>query len=165
MTPGLNVSAELVGDREIVISWVFDAPVHLVWTAWTDPEHISKWWGPRGFNAPPSSVELRPGGTFRVELNGPDGKIYPCTGTFSEIIPNKKIVYEGPPNEPAGCGAGIPPQATVTITFTERGDRTELTIHTLLESTEHRAAARAEGFIEGWQQSLNRLAEFIVKEI
>lgn len=164
MTPEPNVTAQLVGEREIVISRVFDAPVELLWTAWTDPKHISAWWGPRGFDAPPSSVDLRSGGQFRIDLNGPDGKVYPCKGTFREVIPHQKIVYDGPANEPAGCGAGIPPQATVTITFADRGEQTELTIHTLLVSAEHRQAARAEGFIEGWQQSLNRLAEFIVKD-
>lgn len=163
MNPEVNVSAELRGDREIVISRVFDAPRKLVWSAWTDPKHISQWWGPRGFDAPPCEIDLRPGGNFVVNLNGPDGNIYPCRGTFREVIEPERIVYDGPPNEPAGCGAGIPPDATVTITFDEIDAGTELTIHTLLASEQHRQAARAEGFIEGWQQSLNRLAEEIEK--
>ncbi|HMS09802.1 MAG TPA: SRPBCC domain-containing protein, partial [Pyrinomonadaceae bacterium] len=69
------------------------------------------------------------------------------------------IVYDGPANEPAGCGAGIPPNATVTVTFAAEGSQTELTIHTLLASEADRVAARDEGFIAGWQDSLERLAE------
>jgi uncharacterized protein YndB with AHSA1/START domain len=161
MTPEPNVTADLVGDREIVISRIFDAPRELVWSAWTDPGHISSWWGPRGFSAPPGEIDLRTGGNFLLNLHGPDGNIYPCKGTFREVVEPERIVYDGPPNEPAGCGAGIPPASTVTVTFTELGEKTELTIHTVLDSEAHRAAARNEGFIEGWQQSLNRLAEQI----
>jgi Uncharacterized conserved protein len=158
-----DVAAELRGDREIVISRVFDAPRELVWSVWTDPKHISEWWGPRGFDAPPCDIDLRPGGIFLVNLNGPDGKLYPCKGTFREVIEPERIVYDGPRNEPAGCGAGIPPDATVIITFEELNAGTELTIHTKLASEQHRQAARAEGFLEGWQQSLERLAEHIEK--
>ncbi|QYO66529.1 SRPBCC domain-containing protein [Leptolyngbya sp. 7M] len=163
ISPEQNVSGELKGDREIVISRIFDAPRQLVWKAWTDPNHISSWWGPRGFDAPPCEVDLRPGGTFLINLNGPDGNIYPCKGTFREVVEPERIVYDGPPNEPAGCGAGIPPDATVTVIFADIGKQTKLTIHTLLASEDHRIAARNEGFIEGWQQSLNRLAEEIEK--
>lgn len=151
--------AEMQGDREIVVSRRFDAPRELVWQAWTDPQAIAEWWGPRGFDAPPCEIDLRPGGKFQVDLNGPDGKIYPCKGTFREIVEPERIVYDGPANEPAGCGAGIPPNATVTVTFAAAGGQTELTIHTLLASEADRVAARDEGFIPGWQDSLERLAE------
>lgn len=151
--------AEMKGEREIVVSRRFDAPRELVWRAWTDPQAIAEWWGPRGFDAPPCEIDLRPGGRFQIDLNGPDGKIYPCKGTFREIVEPERIVYDGPANEPAGCGAGIPPNATVTVTFAEDGGRTELTIHTLLASEADRDAARDEGFIPGWQDSLERLAE------
>lgn len=147
------------GDREIVISRNFDAPRRIVWAAWTDPKHIAQWWGPDGFNAPPCEIDLREGGSFLVELTGPDGNVYPCRGVFREVVEPERIVYDGPPNEPAGCGAGIPPNATVTVTFAEAGSGTRLTIHTLLASASDRAAAAAEGFIPGWQQSLERLAD------
>jgi uncharacterized protein YndB with AHSA1/START domain len=157
-TPAATPS-EFVGDREIVISRVFEAPRELLWNAWTDPAHIASWWGPRGFTAPPCEIDLRPGGEFLVVLDGPDGNKYPCRGVFKEIVENEKLVYEGPANEPAGCGAGIPPNALVTVTFTDRGGETELTIHTVLDSSESRKAAAAEGFVAGWNDSLDRLAE------
>ena len=158
-TPAAQPS-EFVGDREIVISRVFNAPRDLVWNAWTDPAHIASWWGPRGFSAPPCEVDLRPGGEFVVILDGPDGNKYPCRGVFKEVVEKEKIVYDGPPNEPAGCGAGIPPNARVTVTFEERSpEATRLTIHTVLDSAESRAAAAAEGFVAGWNDSLDRLAE------
>lgn len=157
-TPAATPS-EFVGDREIVISRVFEAPRELLWNAWTDPAHIASWWGPRGFTAPPCEIDLRPGGEFLVVLDGPDGNKYPCRGVFKEIVEYEKLVYEGPANEPAGCGAGIPPNALVTVTFTDRGGDTELTIHTVLDSSESRKAAAAEGFVAGWNDSLDRLAE------
>ena len=140
--------AEMIGDREIVVSRRFDAPRELVWRAWTDPQAIAEWWGPRGFDAPPCEIDLRPGGKFQVDLNGPDGKVYPCKGTFREIVEPERIVYDGPANEPAGCGAGIPPNATVTVTFAAEGTKPAL-------PRPIRDAARDEGFIPGWQDSSN----------
>lgn len=163
MTPESTVNAELRGDREIVISRIFDAPREMVWQAWTNPDHISSWWGPGGFSAPPCEIDLRPGGQFRIDLNGPDGNIYPCKGTFREVVEPERIVYDGPAGETPGCGAGLPPDATVTVTFADQNSKTRLTIHTVLASEADRAAARSEGFIEGWEQSLDRLAETIVR--
>ena len=64
-----------VGEREIVITRVFDAPRDLVFDAWTKEEHLSKWWGPRGFTTSFQKFDMKPGGTWQFIMHGPDGVI------------------------------------------------------------------------------------------
>lgn len=153
-----NDPAVTGADREIVISRVFDAPRELVWQAWTDPKHIMQWWGPQGFHNESCATDLHVGGNFRLEMRAPDGNVYPCIGTFREIVKHDRIVYEGEAAEGHPCGAGIPPRATVTVSFAELDGKTRLTLHTRFASTERKQAAAEARFIIGWNEALDRLA-------
>lgn len=155
------MSLDLPSDREIVMTREFDAPRTLVFRAWTDPVHLARWWGPQGMAGEACRVDLRVGGEFRVELRAPDGAIYPCIGTFREIVEPERIVFTGAPDGAEGCGAGLPPNATVTVTFVEREGRTTLTIHTRLSSAADCQKAVDCGFNGGWATCLERLAEFL----
>jgi uncharacterized protein YndB with AHSA1/START domain len=90
---------------ELIITRTFNAPRALVWQAWTDPEHIMQWWGPAGFNNETCTSDLRVGGSFQLEMRAPDGNVYPCVGTFREIVNHERIVYDG---EAAEGRRGIP---------------------------------------------------------
>jgi uncharacterized protein YndB with AHSA1/START domain len=92
-------------DNVIVITRVVDAPRALVFEAFTQPQHLAQFWGPKGFSAPVCEVDLRVGGRFRVDLRGPDGATYPCTGIYREIVPGERLVYANPP----GGGAAARP--------------------------------------------------------
>lgn len=151
--------------REIVIERVFDAPRELVWEAWTNPEHVAHWWGPKGFGGAACELDLRVGGAFRLDLCAPDGSVYPCVGTFREIVKHERIVYEGEATEGHPCGAGIPPRATVTVNFAERSGKTQLTLHTRFESAESREAAADARFVVSWEEAMERLAEELLKSI
>jgi len=150
-----------IGDQIIIIRRVVDAPRALVFAAFTDPKHLAQFWGPKGFTAPACEVDLRVGGRFRVEMRGPDGKTYPCTGTYREIVPPERIVYASTASDENPCGGGLPPRALVTMTFVERAGETEITIRTLLQSAADRDAAVKGGFNAGWNDSLDRLAEML----
>ena len=78
--------------NEIVIQRVFDLPIDKIWQALTVPEFFKKWWGPKGFTCPQSSMEAKKGGKYLNCMRGPDGKEYWSTGTVKELIPNKKLV-------------------------------------------------------------------------
>jgi uncharacterized protein YndB with AHSA1/START domain len=143
---------------EVVITRTFDAPRELVWQAWTDPKHIMQWWGPAGFNNERCESDLRIGGRFQLEMRAPDGNVYPCVGTFREIVAPERIVYEGEAAEGHPCGAGIPPRAVVTISFAEQQGKTRLTLHTRFASTERKEAAAAARFVVSWEEALGRLA-------
>ena len=152
-----NTTVTLPTEREIIISRVFAASRAIVWQAWTDPAHVMQWWGPTGFENQSCELDLRVGGSFRLSMRGPDNNVYPCTGTFSEIVEHERIVYEGIADDGHACGAGLPPRATVTVSFEPHDLGTKLTIHTLLPSAEARAAARDGGYVEGWMGALDRL--------
>ncbi len=63
--------------NEIRITRIYNAPVQAVWDAWTDPKQVAEWWGPRGFTITTHSKDLRPGGSWKYTMHGPDGVDYP----------------------------------------------------------------------------------------
>lgn len=150
-------------DAIIVISRVVDAPRDLVFEAFTDPKHLTQFWGPRGFTGSRCEVDLRVGGQFRVDLRGPDGMSHPCTGVYREIVPPERIVYAGTGDDDNPCGAGLPPRSLVTMTFAAEGRKTKITVHTRLGSYADREAAIAGGFSKGWNDSLDRLEDLLTQ--
>ena len=145
-------------DRELVFTRVFDAPRELVWKAWTEPEHVSQWWGPRGFTTTIHDMDLRPGGIWRQTMHGPDGTNYPSKHVFIEVVKHERISYTltgGKEGDPVH-------QLEQTWTFEAQGDKTKLTLRMLFPS----AAAMEQivktyGAVEGAKQTLDRLAEHL----
>ena len=142
----------------IVVSRLLDAPRALVWKAWTEPEHIARWWGGKGFVISGCTIELRQGGAFRLSMHAADGAVHPCRGTFRDIVAYERIVYDGEPDDRHGCGAGLPPGARVTVTFEDEGPQTRLTVRTRFTTAAARRAADEAGYVAGWGESLERLA-------
>lgn len=152
------------GKPTIIVTRVFNAPRVLVFKAWTDPAHLARWWGPKGFTTPFCRVDLRPGGLFHYCMRSPEGRDIWGIGVYREIVAPERIVYtdafadaEGNPVPPTyyGMSAGHPPETLVTVTFTEHEGRTRLTLeHSIPESVEER-----KGTEQGWNEMLDRLAE------
>ncbi|MDR3694616.1 SRPBCC family protein [Mucilaginibacter sp.] len=113
-------------DRELLITRVLDAPVDLVWEAWTKPEHIANWWGPNSFTNTISKMDFTAGGEWDLVMHGPDGTDYKNKSIFKEIIPFKKIVYQH-------ISA---PGFIATIQFEEQGEQTLIKWHMLFETAE-----------------------------
>jgi len=145
--------------QEVVITRTFAAPRALVWRAWTDPGDIRRWWGPTESGALDCEVELRVGGRLRLQVCGPDGGLYPCHGTYREIVPMERLVLAGETDEAHPCGAGLPSRSLVTVTFAEDAGQTTVTLHTRFASAERRTAAEQAGYRRSWEISLERLAE------
>ena len=85
----------VMSEHTIVIERVFDAPRDLVWNAWTDPDEVTKWWGPEHFTTPREKIEfdLRPGGICRMTMVGPDGEEYPSDGHFGVVEPPERLSF------------------------------------------------------------------------
>ncbi|MGH8015951.1 MAG: SRPBCC family protein, partial [Candidatus Zixiibacteriota bacterium] len=126
-----NSRAENLPDREIVSTRLFDSPRELVWKAWTDPKHLAEWWGPRGFTNTFEKFDFKTGGTWRFSMHGANGKDFHNESVFTEIVKNKKIVFDH-----------IKPihKFQVTATFVEQKDKTNVTFTMLFESAEECAA-------------------------
>ena len=149
-----------VGNKpDLVITRVFDAPRSLVFAAWTDSKHLAQWWGPRDFTNPRCEVDARPGGIIRIDMCGPDGTIYPMTGTFDEIVEPERIVMT---NVAIADDAGNPLlEVRNTITFVEANGKTALTMTAHVIKATPEAAFALDGMEEGWKQTLERLADFV----
>lgn len=93
MTQHLSDSA---APNEIRIQRVYDAPLQVVWDAWTDPEQVAQCWGPRGFTLTHHSKELRTGGHWNYTMHGPDGIDYPNSTKYLEVVPLAKLVCHQP---------------------------------------------------------------------
>ena len=78
--------------ERMVVTRVFDAPRELVWKAWTDPNYVKQWWGPKGFTAPFCRMDFRVGGKYLFCMKAPDGQEYWNGGEYREIVPPEKIV-------------------------------------------------------------------------
>src|SRR5580692_2366643 len=91
----------MANKKELTLERVFDAPLEVVWKAWTDPKMLKQWWGPDNVTIPECEVDLRVGGTFYIvmeasEAMGPyKGTQWPMRAEFTEIVPNEKLSYHG----------------------------------------------------------------------
>ena len=145
--------------RSIIGSRVLDAPRALVFSVWTDPNHLAQWWGPNGFTTTTHAYDFRPVGVWRFVMHGPDGRDYQNRITFDEIVPPERIVYRH------GGGDDVEPvQFTQTVTFEDLGNgRTLLTWHGRFPSAEERARVIKEyGADKGLVQTMARLADYLV---
>ena len=154
------MSNEATADNEIVISRVYDATRELIWKAMTDPEHVTKWWGPNGFSTTIEEMDVRPGGVWKHMMHGPDGTNYPNKSIFKEVVKPERIVYShGGGKEGGGPGANF----VASWTLEDLGDgKTKLTIRMVLPSAAARDLIIKEfGAVEGGRQTLARLAEYL----
>lgn len=146
--------SEPASERELVITRVFEAPARLLFEAYTKPEHIKKWFGPKGWPVTFCEMDFRVGGHFRFAMTGPSGKQNePFGGEYLEIVPDRKLVYDNGFLKP-GSGRMI-----VTVSFDERGEETTLTIHTLFESVAMKNEHVSGGYEVGTSSSLDLLAD------
>lgn len=145
--------------NEIYITRIYEAPVGLVWDAWTDPKQVAKWWGPRGFTITTHSKDLRPGGHWAYTMHGPDGTNYENKTIYHEVEKNARLVYDHGGNDDR------PPLFRVTVTFAERSPgKTTMEMTMALESAE--AAAQTKKFIRqaSGNSTWDRLAEYLAND-
>ena len=149
-------AATTASDREIVATRVFAAPRELVFRMWTDPQHLGRWWGPRGFTTTTHAMDFRPGGVWRFTMHGPDGTDYPNKITFAEILEPQRLAY-------AHGGDGEAVHFHVTVTFEAEGpDHTRLNMRMVFPSAAAKTVTQEKyGAIEGLHQTLGRLAEHV----
>jgi uncharacterized protein YndB with AHSA1/START domain len=141
--------------RELVMKRTFDAPRTLVYEAWTEREHLERWQGaPQGFTVTVEQSDIRPGGAFRICMRSPEGVDHWLQGVYREVVAPERLVFTH-----TWLDAERKPttETLVTITFAERGGKTELTLRQSgFKSEESRA-----GHEGGWASTFDRLAEYL----
>jgi uncharacterized protein YndB with AHSA1/START domain len=141
-------------DREIVITRLVSAPRELVFKAWTDPAHVGHWWGPKGFTNTIHEMDVRPGGVWRLTMHGPDGTDYQNKIIYREIVQPELLAY----SHVSG------PYFEARVTFEAVGEKTRVTLRMLFETAAVRnLTVEKFGAIEGGQQTLARLDEYVAK--
>src|ERR1700730_19411798 len=141
-------------DREIVLTRVFDAPRHVVWDAFTKPELLKRWFGPRGWSLVVCEVDFKVGGGFRFVLRGPDGKDMGMRGVYREIVPPERSVHIESFDD-------YPGDSQVTAVFVEQGGKTTLKDTILYPSREVRDIVIKSGMEHGAAESYDKLAELL----
>ncbi len=154
-----NATSPAADPREIRLTRVYDAPVAMVWNAWTDDQQVGKWWGPRGFTITTHSKDLRPGGTWVYTMHGPDGTDYPNYTKYHEVVTHQKLVYDH-----GATAEDARPLFRVTATFTDVGGKTQLDMSMMLETVG--AAQQTRAFIKaaGGNSTWDRLGEYLEKK-
>ncbi len=161
-----NMAETTEPKKELTLTRIFNAPRDMVWKAWTDPKLIEKWWGPRGVTNPICEWDARPGGLIHIvmlagkDLGNFEGQKWPMKGTFREVTPKSRIVYESTALDDV---QDILIEHESTIDFQDLGDKTKMTMHIVITKTGPKAAFAIQGMQDGWNQCLDKLAEELEK--
>jgi uncharacterized protein YndB with AHSA1/START domain len=140
------------GDRQIVVTRVFDAPRALVFEAWTRAEHVAHWWDPSGVPLAVCEIDLRPNGAFRWVNRSPDGgEGHTFAGIYREIVPPEKLTFSSPSSL----------EQVSTLVFTEDGKKTKLTITMECASQEERDAMLRMRVDAGTARTMENLAAYL----
>ncbi|UII79161.1 SRPBCC domain-containing protein [Flagellimonas sp. CMM7] len=141
-------------NRTLTLERTFEAPIALVWEAWTQPEHVAQWWGPKGMETKVLEHDFKVGGNWKYAMRMPDGNEFIADGVYSEIVMHKKIVSTAnfkPMTE------GVEIQAI----FNADGDKTHFTFNCVHETEEYCKQQEQMGFYNGWGSVFERLHEFL----
>ncbi|KOP39346.1 polyketide cyclase [Flavobacterium sp. WLB] len=127
------------------------APTDIVWEMWTNPEHISNWWGPNGFTNTIHKMDFKEEGEWNLTMHGPDGKNYPNRSIFKEIISLRKIVFEH-----------FNPHFITTVLFESNNSETLLDWTLLFDSEEmFDIIVKAHKADQGQKENIEKLEKYL----
>lgn len=167
-----DITTRIEGN-EFIVSRVFDAPRDLVWKAWTEPERMAKWWGPKGFIMGVTKFDLRPGGVFHYGMKSPDGFEMWGKLVYREITPPERIGFVVSFSD-QNCGTTRHPMSATwplevlnLVTFTEQEGMTLVTIKgSPINATEEEIKTFLGGYEsmqKGFAGTFDQLAEYLAK--
>jgi len=145
-----NLPDRPLGNRTVTLKRTFNAPIKLVWEAWTQPEHIAQWWGPKGMEIKVVEHDFRVGGKWKYTMEMPDGNEFISDGVYSVIVELEKI-FSSANFKPMTEGVEI--QAL----FEENGDKTNFTFNVVHPTEEYCKQQEKMGIMNGWGSVFERL--------
>jgi len=140
---------------DLVLERVVDVPPDLVWAAWTEPQHLMKWFTPAPWTVAECEVDLRPGGIFRTVMRSPEGELFPHDGCYLEIVPNERLVWTDALL--AGYRPAEKPFITAVVTLEPHGSGTHYTATAMHRDEAERNRHEELGFYDGWGTVLDQL--------
>lgn len=145
---------------DLVLERVVDVPRELVWKAWTQPEHLKKWFCPKPWYVSECKIDLRPGGIFHTVFNGPNGERFDNIGCYLEVVPNERLTWTDallPDFRPSGKSILPGLAITVTVMLKPEGKGTRYTAVALHKDEAGRLEHEKMGFHDGWNTVLDQL--------
>lgn len=146
---------------DLVLERAVDVPRHLVWEAWTKPEHVKVWFCPKPWGVSDCEIDLRPGGIFSTTMRSPDGDEFPNIGCYLEVVPMERLVFTSvllPGYRPAPAG-DLPFTAIITMESDGTGTRY---VATAMHQDESVCEKHKEmGFYDGWGIALDQLVAHV----
>jgi uncharacterized protein YndB with AHSA1/START domain len=143
---------------DLVLERVIDVPRELVWAAWTEPEHLVKWFTPAPWSTVECEIDLRPGGIFRTVMRSPDGKDFPNVGCYLEVVPNERLVWTDALVQ--GFRPSEKPFFTGILLLRSEGKGTRYTAIGLHRDEVTRKQHEDMGFHDGWGKALDQLVAY-----
>lgn len=144
-------------DRVLRMTRVLRASPERVWSAWTDPDLLPRWFGPKGYSCHTKEIDLRPGGVWIFDMIGPDGTVYPNRHRILSHDRPHRIVYLL--DDPGGPHDGAPVEVVVTMEPVPEGTRLEL--HMTFPTAAHRQEAADSGAEALGLETLEKLAAVV----
>jgi uncharacterized protein YndB with AHSA1/START domain len=144
--------------RVLTLKKTFDAPVDLVWEAWTEPGHIAQWWGPNGMALTVIVHDFKVGGKWKYTMPMPDGSEFISEGEYSEIVEFQKIV----------TSANFRPMTEgveLRALFEKIGDKTNFTFSVVHPTEEYCKQQEKMGFYNGWGSAFERLTNYLTSRV
>ena len=141
-------------NRTLTIERTFNAPIELVWEAWTNPEHICRWWGPKGMETRVETHELKVGGQWKFVMQMPDGSDFIAEGQYQEINAPNRLV----------SSADFRPMTEgviLEVNLETQGSGTKFIFNVIHPSEEYCKQQEAMGFYNGWGSTFDRLDEML----
>ncbi len=138
----------------LIIQRAFNAPINLVWDAWTQAEQIALWWGPKGMQTKVIQHDFKVGGSWKYVMTMPDGNEFITEGVYSEIVELEKIVSSAdfkPMTE------GVEIQAL----FEAKEEKTNFIFKVVHPTVEYCKQQEKMGFYKGWGSTFDRLNDFL----
>ena len=143
--------------RSIVTTRLIDAPRELVFDAFTNPDHLARWWGPNGFTTTTHAFEMRPGGEWRFTMHGPDGRDYQNRIVYTEVKKPERLMYKH-----AGEEETEKIKFSTIVTFDDKGGKTLLTMRLSFETApELTYVLENHGAERGGKQTTTRLDAYL----
>jgi uncharacterized protein YndB with AHSA1/START domain len=164
----MQTQATKTQEKELVITRVFDAPREAVWKAWTEPERVKHWWGPKSFTAPSVKIDLRVGSKYLSCMRSPEGKDFWSTGTFREIVPLKRLAMTDSFADEKGnivsaayygMSPDFPMELLITVTFEDYAGKTRM----ILKHSGVKGMPNSDynGMQQGWNESFDKLDDYL----
>lgn len=162
LTGQIAMKTDVMIDREesphaLVFSRVFAASVDVVYRAWTDPDQLVHWWGPKGFSLTVRTMEVKVGGVWDYILHGPDGTDYPNRAVFEEVDPPKRLVFFNT----GGHVSDGHLTCRMIVTFDGQDTHTLVTLRMQFDSSKSLSQSKARGAEQGGMESFLRLSEWL----